>query len=68
MKTVTPPSASAPERLLTAREVAEYVGSTPRKITEAARAGQLPKYLLPNSNRARFRLSEVLGAMTGRED
>lgn len=68
MNTVTAPSASAPDRLLTAREVAEYVGTTPRKITEAARAGLLPKYLLPNSNRARFRLSEVLAAMTARED
>jgi excisionase family DNA binding protein len=45
------------ERLLTARELAEFVGFAPGTIVDWAEAGKVPAFKL--GGRLRFRLSEV---------
>lgn len=65
MQTITAPPEAAPERYLTAREIAEVIGTTPRWVVEKAHEGRLPKHTLPGSNRVRFLLSEVRAAMKG---
>jgi predicted DNA-binding transcriptional regulator AlpA len=52
------------ERLLSAREVADFLGVTPRWVMEKYRAGDLPGAQLHGSNRARFWLSEIVATMT----
>ena len=46
------------ERLLTTREVAEFLGLSPETVLRRYRAGELPGYRLA-SNVLRFRESEV---------
>jgi predicted DNA-binding transcriptional regulator AlpA len=65
MTTVVDPPDVATERYVTAREVADHIGTTPRWVVEKARDGKLPKHVLPGSNRVRFLLSEVRDAMKG---
>jgi hypothetical protein len=65
--TVTSTPASAPERLITARELADHLGTTPRWVIEKAREGVIPRFVLPSSNRVRFQLTTVLEAMRNGE-
>jgi hypothetical protein len=48
------------ERPVTAAEVAEYFGMSPRWAVEKYKAGDIPGVPLPGSNRTRFFLSEVI--------
>jgi excisionase family DNA binding protein len=52
------------ERLLTARELADYLGFAPDTIVDWAEAGVLPAFKI--GGRLRFRLSEVEGWLEGR--
>jgi excisionase family DNA binding protein len=47
-----------PDRLLTARELADYLGYAPGTILDKWEAGQLPGFKLPGGA-VRFRPSEV---------
>jgi predicted DNA-binding transcriptional regulator AlpA len=51
------------DRLLNAREVAAFLGVSPRWVLEKFRAGELPGARLHGSNRARFWLSEITATM-----
>jgi excisionase family DNA binding protein len=64
MQTVTP-TPHAPERFVTAAEIADLLGMTPRWVVEKAHAGHLPHYKLPGSNRVKFLVSEVLHKLKG---
>lgn len=65
VKTIASPSNVAPpERLITAEELAQHLGTTPRWVIEKARTGAIPRFVLPASNRVRFQLSVVLEAMS----
>jgi hypothetical protein len=48
------------ERPVTAAEVADYFGMSPRWVVEKWRAGHIPGFHLPGSNRPRFFLSEII--------
>lgn len=48
-------------RLLTAREVAEAIGTSPRTVYRLAEDGSIPFYRL--RRQVRFRLAEVLDAL-----
>jgi excisionase family DNA binding protein len=63
MTTILTPADGTLERFLTAAEIGEHIGTTPRWIIEKAHSGDLPSYKLPGSNRVRFLLSEVKEAM-----
>lgn len=52
-----------PEPLMLAREVAEWLGVSPRWVMNKAADGSLPSLRLPGSNRVRFRRSEVETAL-----
>jgi excisionase family DNA binding protein len=51
------------ERFVTAREVAELLGATPRWVMDKARDRTLPSHKLPGSNRVRFLVSEIRAAV-----
>ena len=52
------------ERLLTTREVAEFLGLSPETVLRRYRAGELPGYRL-GSNVLRFRESELEAWLAG---
>lgn len=49
----------APEPLMLAREVGEWLGMSSRWVMDKAQSGDLPSVRLPGSNRVRFRRSDV---------
>ena len=53
------------DRLLTTRQVAEYLGFSPETVLRRYRAGELPGYPLA-SNVLRFRASDVEAWLEGR--
>jgi hypothetical protein len=57
----SPPVGGQPEPLMTARQVADYLQTTPRRIMEWWKTGQLRGFWLNPSGRRdlRFRLSDV---------
>jgi excisionase family DNA binding protein len=55
--------ADAPEPLMLAREVAEWLNMSPRWVMDKAATGALPSVTLPGSNRVRFRRSAVERAL-----
>jgi excisionase family DNA binding protein len=57
-------TAVATEPLLSASAIADLLGVKTRWVVEKARAGHLPSYRLPDSNRLRFRWSEIEEALT----
>lgn len=63
MTTILSPHDGSLERFLTAAEVAERIGTTPRWVIEKARSGDLPSLKLPGSNRVRFLMSKVEESM-----
>jgi excisionase family DNA binding protein len=53
------------DRLLTTRQVAEYLGLSPETVLRRYRAGSLPGYRLA-SNVLRFRESDIEAYLAGR--
>ena len=53
-------------KLMTADEVARYIGVDVRTVYRKAREGELPRYKL--GNRVRFKLEEIDMAMKGDND
>jgi excisionase family DNA binding protein len=52
-----------PEPLMLAREVADWLGVSPRWVVDKAANGDVPCIKLPGSNRVRFRRSDVERAL-----
>ncbi|HPR51266.1 MAG TPA: helix-turn-helix domain-containing protein [Deltaproteobacteria bacterium] len=52
-----------PEKYVTTKEAAAYLGIEPKTLMKKARLKKVPCHRLPGSKRMRFRLSELDSAM-----
>lgn len=59
MATAAPGAFSTEERLLTPREAADYLGLTPRFLTERRHRGSSPPVIRLSSRCIRYRLSDL---------
>jgi predicted DNA-binding transcriptional regulator AlpA len=60
------PTALKTEKPITAREVGDYLGKSPKWVMEKCNRGEIPGYRLFGSNRAVFYLSEIVAALRER--